>query len=158
MVPTQHRATDPERRTERAPGQDTQAPTAYEVAGELSDLELYEQALLTYEEAIERNPIDFLAYIGKGNMLLFLGQPAEALLAYSTAARLNPMLALAYVGQGMALRRLGRYRAALDAYDEAISCDPTFAPAYFGKGFMLLRLKHFWQALRVYWRGFRLEV
>lgn len=157
MVPTQHRATDPERRIESVSAPAAQEPSEHEVAGLLSNLELYEPALVAYEEAIERNPADPLASIGKGNMLLFLGQPTEALAAYDAAARLNPALGLAHVGRGMALRRLGRYQAALDAYDTAIRCDPAFAPAYFGKGFLLLRLKHFWQALRVYWRGFRLE-
>src|SRR5215469_2763743 len=74
MVSTQHRTTDPQHRLEGVHDTPPPTPTEHEVASLLSNLELYEQALLVYEEAIEQNPADPLAYIGKGNMLLFLGE------------------------------------------------------------------------------------
>ncbi len=158
MIGTRHRTTDPEKSTAGAQIQVAELPWAEnETGGLLSEFDLYPEALEAYEAVIARDPANALAYIGKGNALLFLNRPAEALAAYQEAARLDPTLALAYAGQGAALRMLGRDEDALAAYDEAIRRDESFAPAYYGKGFVLLRLKHFWEALKVYRHAMSLE-
>lgn len=137
--------------------QPTTSPDLVEMAGRLVAIGQYEAALHLYETALEQQPQDVLAALGKGNTLLFLQRPAEALAAYETVLHLDPANALAYEGLALALSQLGRNAEALVAYNAAIQQNPSFAPAYYGKAHVLLRLKRPLAALWMYWRAWHLK-
>lgn len=111
-------------------------------ADALSQKERYEEALRSYQQAINRDPALLAAHAGKGKALYHLRRYQEALLAYNEAVGTNPSLgyatkahyARAYVGKGDTLLQLGRIEEALQAYKQALKEDATLAEALIGKG------------------------
>jgi cytochrome c-type biogenesis protein CcmH/NrfG len=55
-----------------------------------SSLECYEEALGAYEHALQIDPKDSKAWIGKGDTLAYLGRLEEARTAYERAWELDP--------------------------------------------------------------------
>ena len=73
-----------------------------------------------FEQAIELNSNDAIAYHSKGWLLNDLKRHEEALLACEKALQLDPNYALAYHTKGFALLKLKRYEDALADFEQAI--------------------------------------
>lgn len=91
----------------------------------------FENALRTYEGALEINPDSSLAWDGKGMALANMGRTQEALEAHNRAVALEPSFARAWNNKGVALGELQRYQEAIEAYTQAINHDPLFANAWY---------------------------
>ena len=109
-----------------------------------------EEALKAYDKAIELNPKDAYAWLGKGIALLELGRYEEALEAYDMMVELNPKDAAAWVGRGTALLGLGRREEALKACDKVVELNPEDAAVWAGRGAVLLGLGRYEEALKAY--------
>ncbi len=68
----------------------------------------YEEALLTYDNALELNPDAFVVWFNKGIALTDLGRDKEALQAYDKALELNPDDSDTWHRKGIALDKLGK--------------------------------------------------
>ncbi len=90
-----------------------------------------ENALKTYETALELNPNSPLAWDGKGMVLGNLGRTHEAIEAHEKAIKLDPMFARAWNNKGVALSELKLYKEAQEAYLQTVRLDPTFATAWY---------------------------
>eukprot|EP00475_Leptophrys_vorax_P035786 TRINITY_DN5947_c0_g1_i3.p2 TRINITY_DN5947_c0_g1~~TRINITY_DN5947_c0_g1_i3.p2 ORF type:complete len:119 (+),score=29.82 TRINITY_DN5947_c0_g1_i3:53-358(+) len=62
-----------------------------------------EDALVCFEEAIQRNPTDADVRIAKGNLLHAMGRPADALVCCDEAIQLNPTHMDAHMNKGILL-------------------------------------------------------
>jgi len=93
----------------------------------------YQEALASYEQAIERGSKAAEAYSGKGDVLRELDCQDEALAAYEEALRLDPQCPAALVGKGYIFCTQERYEAALAAFEQAIQSNATYYEAYTGK-------------------------
>src|SRR5215472_7814385 len=91
----------------------------------LLDLKRYEEALLTFEHAIELDPNLPLAHYDKGVAFAHLQRNEEALLAYEQAIQQDPTSTNAYKYKGVALGHLERYNDAMDAYNKTLQLAPT---------------------------------
>lgn len=92
-----------------------------------------DEALLAYQQAIQADPNDPVAYRRKGYILNQLQRFEEALTALREAIRLDPSYAHSYVAQGEALSGLRRYQEALAAYQRALELDPALPNAQSGR-------------------------
>ena len=83
-------------------------------------VEEYEEALLYFEEAVEKDPDYVEAYFQIGYCNTELGRYEEAIEAYKQAIRLEPDDAEAHYGLGVSYGLLGRYDEEIEAYKQAI--------------------------------------
>ena len=72
-----------------------------------AELGRHEEAIADYDEAIELNPENALAYNNRGNAKANLGRHEEAIADYDRAIGINPEYALAYANRGRAKSALG---------------------------------------------------
>ena len=95
------------------------------------------EALAIYEQTIDIDPQNALAYSNKGDALYALKRYEEALRAYEEAIHLDTENAMAHNGKGKTLYKLHYYEEALFAHDEAIRIDSYLADAYRDKAVVL---------------------
>src|SRR5260370_976146 len=91
-----------------------------------------QDALASYDQALQCDPTCLEASLGRGDVLRSLHRPHEALLAYHEALRLDARSTRAACGQGSTLRSLHRDEEALAAFQLALQYDTTCAAAYHG--------------------------
>jgi tetratricopeptide (TPR) repeat protein len=96
----------------------------------------YKEALLSYEQALQRDPGCLAAFYGKGEMLSQLSRPEEALAVYDAILHLDPTLAKTCGEKGWVLISLKRYKEAQAAFDHALQLDPADSRAQNGNYFL----------------------
>src|SRR3989440_5511514 len=98
---------------------------------------LNQDALSSFEHALQLDPGLVTSWNGKGTVLGTLRRHQEALDAFEHALQLEPHNAAAWNGKGAALHALGRSKQALDALDKALRSDPLLVQAWYNKGLLL---------------------
>jgi tetratricopeptide (TPR) repeat protein len=91
-------------------------------------------ALQEYSRAINLDPGQAQAYLGRGYVYEKTGNYEKALEDYSAYLRLQPQNPQGYLIRGMLLEILGRNSLALTDYDSAIGLAPSNASAYYTRG------------------------
>ncbi|PZV08419.1 MAG: hypothetical protein DCF32_04905 [Leptolyngbya sp.] len=86
----------------------------------------YSEALDSYNNAIQIQPLNHEALIGKGRVLRKLKKYEEALFAYNKALEISPGDASGWNSRGNTLYSLKRYEEALESFDKAIQMAPEF--------------------------------
>jgi tetratricopeptide (TPR) repeat protein len=94
----------------------------------------YDQAIESYEKAIELNPKDALAYRNMGIGYKNKGNYDQAIASYEKAIELNPKYALAYHNMGISYAKKGEYDKAISSYKKAIELNPKYTLAYYNMG------------------------
>ena len=89
--------------------------------------EKYQDAISFYEKAIKMGRKNPLAWYGKGNVLLKLGENSEDV-SLCVKCHLCPVLSEAF------------YNDAISCYNKAIDLDPKFKDAWYKKGVALEKL------------------
>jgi tetratricopeptide (TPR) repeat protein len=102
----------------------------------------YEEALLSYEQALQRDAGCLEAFFGKGEMLRQLDRTGEALAVYDDILRLDPTSARAWGEKGWTLISLKRYTEAQAAFDHALQLDPSARRAQRGRHFLSSYIFH----------------
>ena len=98
------------------------------VAGNLSE------ALADYTKAINLNPKDVQAYLGRGYVYQRMGQYDKALVDYNKAVELAPKDAGVYLTRGLAYSVAGKNESAVEDYSRALQIDPMNGDAYYQRG------------------------
>lgn len=80
----------------------------------------YIGSIETYNEVIEMDQANFLAYQERGRSKRFIGNLQEALNDYNTSLRINPNHADAYIGRGQTYIRTQNYEPAIQDYNLAL--------------------------------------
>ncbi len=128
------------------------------VAGSLYlKVEHYQEAILAFEQALQLDPDDAVAYNGKGLALANLQFYQDALIAYEQAIVLNPYFTNAYLNKGSVLCNLKRYQEALPVCERAIQLEPNNASAFNLKGLVLEKLGRYEEALAVLDQAIQLD-
>ena len=86
---------------------------------------LFNESLAAYEKAIVNDPYAYKSLIGKGRVLLALGNPDGAAEAFRKAIRLDPGNPDPYLMLGDALSAGGSYDEAVTQYNKALSVNPN---------------------------------
>ena len=110
----------------------------------------HDEALATFQQAVQRNPQSAQAWFHLGFMFAELARFAEALGAYDQALTLDEQYALAWASKANVLVQLRRYDEALAACDGALVLDPNSDFAWNNKGVALAGLGRPIEALAAY--------
>ena len=110
----------------------------------------HQQALTSFERALQMDSKLVAAWNGKGTALNMLHRNKEALTAFEQALVLEPDNALSWNGKGAAQNALGTPEQALFSFDTALHYEPRLAQALNNKGLVLRQLKRFSDALRAF--------
>ena len=122
----------------------------------LQELKRFEEALTSYDRAIELKSDYADAYSNRGNSLIKLKRVEEALSSYETAIEIKSDYAEAYLNRGLALIELKRFVETLASYDKAIEIKGDYADAYWNKSNALLLMGDFlngWDLYEWRWRN-----
>ncbi|MBN3897304.1 MAG: tetratricopeptide repeat protein [Nostoc sp. NOS(2021)] len=101
----------------------------------------YEGAVKDFNQVIELDPQNALAYNRRGDAYYRLGDYEQAQADSSQAILLNPQDGNAYFDRGFAFSELGKYKEAIADYNQAIKLNSKDAYAYYGRGLALAQLK-----------------
>jgi tetratricopeptide (TPR) repeat protein len=116
----------------------------------LYKLRRYEDAIASYDEALELQPNDALTWYNRGVALGKLGRYEDAIDSYNKALELRPNLFWIRSNRGVALDELGRYEDAIASYDEALELQPNDALTWYNRGVALDRLERYEDAVVSY--------
>ena len=115
--------------------------TLYQEGVNKYDTGNYEGAVEDFNQAIELDPKNALAYNKRGDAYYRLGDYEQAQADSSQAILLNPEDANAYFDRGFAFSELGKYKEAIADYTQAIKLNSQDAYAYYGRGLARTQLK-----------------
>jgi tetratricopeptide (TPR) repeat protein len=116
----------------------------------LIELDRLEEALASYDKAIEFK-LDYAeAFYNRGIVFNELNRLDEALATYEKAIQLKPEYAEAHSNRGNMLNELNRLEEALASYDKAIEFKRDYAEAHSNRGALLIKFKRLEEALVSY--------
>ncbi|BDI16094.1 hypothetical protein ANSO36C_18960 [Nostoc cf. commune SO-36] len=101
----------------------------------------YEGAIQDFNQSIELDPQNALAYNRRGDAYYRLGDYEQAQADSSQAILLNPEDANAYFDRGFAFSELNKYKEAIADYNQAIKLNSKDAYAYYGRGLARVQSK-----------------
>jgi len=118
----------------------------------------YDDAIISYDQALQIDPDYALAWYNRGLCLVFLGRNDEALTsldkALLTTDLQNPdknsekyLAGQVWFNRGAVLDNLGRYEESIASYDEALAIDMRDAAAWNNRGNSLVELGRYDEAL-----------
>jgi tetratricopeptide (TPR) repeat protein len=97
----------------------------------------YENALHSFDMAIQENPNSAQAFQGKGYTLELLGRNDEAMQAYDHAIDLNAEYPQSWLSKGMLYLKLDKPEDALMAFTRALQLRPDWDQAHYEEGLAL---------------------
>ncbi len=133
------------------------ATAHYELGGVLVRMRRLEEALASYDVAIEINTTLYETHQKQARSLRSPMRSSKAPESDTETSALKPALAKGYLSQGLVLQMLHRREEAVLSYDEAIGLKADYAEAYFHRGNALADLKRPAEALRSYDQAIRLS-
>jgi len=122
----------------------------FSVGNGLYQLGRYEEAIASYDKAIEFKPDYHQAWNNRGVALWNLERFEEAIASYDKAIEFKPDDHQAWNNRGNALAGLGRFEEAIAAYDKAIEFKLDFYGAWSNRGIALDKLERFEEAIASY--------
>jgi CHAT domain-containing protein/tetratricopeptide (TPR) repeat protein len=120
-------------------------------------LKQYEEALNSYDKAIELEPIDHYIWHNRGGVLTMLGRHDEAIASYDKALEYKPDYHYAWQDRGVALRSLKREEESLASYDKALEIQPNEATTWSHRGHALKKLKRYEEAMMSYGKALEIQ-
>lgn len=129
----------------------------YNLAGALKDAGLIDEAIGSYQEALERKPQFFEAWLNLGAAYQKQNRLREATACYDEALKLDPENAEVFSNLGTVLNKLRHFDDAAECYRKAISLKPDFAEAHSNLGGTLHELRDCDAAIRSYQRAIQIR-
>ncbi len=129
----------------------------FKTGNELKDAGKFEQAIASYQKALEIEPDSAEALNQLGEVYFVRGRLAEALGVCQQALKIQPDFALGYKTLGNVLQGQGKIDAAIRAYSKAVEIKPEFAEAHANLGSMFYRQGQWESAVSCYERALELK-
>jgi tetratricopeptide (TPR) repeat protein len=117
----------------------------------------YEQAVESFEQAVQIKPDFFAAWNDRGNSMCNLGRYEEAIRSCRKAISLNPNYLDAYDSLGFIYYRQKDYPSEIKTYQQAIKIDSTEAYLYFKRGDSYRLMGYYEEALKDFERAIELD-
>ena len=140
--------------------QDLTYPVATEYFGcgnALYELSRYEDAISSYNKALEIKPDYHEAWTNRGTALSALGQKKAAIASYDKTIEIKPDDHVAWTNRGTALDDLGQQEAAIASYDRALEIKPDNHIACYNRGLALSNLGQQEAAIASYDRALEIK-
>lgn len=135
-------------------------PAAAAVHGDLGnalrEMHQVEDALHSYDRALELNHADANTYFNRGVALQALQRPAGALASYDQALAINPGDDQAWNNRAAVLAHIKQHAAALDSVEQALAVNPHNVEAYNNQGNILQEMGRLEEAGESYQRALAL--
>ena len=122
----------------------------YNQGNTLIQLQRYEEALATYEKAIDIKSDYPQALYGKGKALFQLKKYQESLIAYDQAIQIQPNYLEAWTNRGFVLVRLKRYSEAIATVDKALQLKNDEPQIWQLKGDIFIKISQYNDAIKAY--------
>jgi len=106
-----------------------------------------DEAIESYQQALQLDPSYPVAHYGLGNTFAQQGKLEDAKHHLRGAVRLDPNFAEAHNNLGNALARLGELRDAIEHFRKALELDPVLAETHFNLGNALVQTGHLEEAI-----------
>ncbi len=119
----------------------------WDLGGTQLNLGRYEDAIASYDKAIEIKPDKDEAWYNRGVALGNLGRYEDAIASYDQALEIKPDNDAAWNNRGVALGNLGRFEEALASYDKAVEIKPDDDLAWNNHGSALIDLGRYEEAV-----------
>jgi Uma2 family endonuclease/Flp pilus assembly protein TadD len=113
-------------------------------------LKRFEEAIVSFDKALEIQPDFHEAWYNQGIALNNLGRLNEAITSYDKALKIKPDKHEAWYCRGTVLEELGHHNDALASYDKALEIKLDFYQAWNNRGGALGKLGHLKEALTSY--------
>jgi CHAT domain-containing protein/tetratricopeptide (TPR) repeat protein len=121
----------------------------YQRGRKLFDLNRYEEAIASYNKALELKSDDPETWYSRGNALLHWGRYGDAIASYDSALALAPQYIAAWNGKGNVLRSLDRDEEAIKAYDQALELsEDQYWRAWKNRGWAIRKQRGYTAALQ----------
>ncbi len=133
------------------------ATELYKRGDTLLELKRYDDALASYNRAVELKPEYAEAWKGKGSTLLALKRYEEARNAYDKAIQIQPDYSEAWIGRGNALDSLQQYKEAINSFDRAIEFKSDSLEAWNSKGNVQIKLQQYSDAIASFDKAIQLQ-
>ena len=129
----------------------------YNQGNTLIQLQRYEEALATYEKAIDIKPDYPQALYGQGKALFQLKKYQESLIAYDQAIQIQPNYLEAWTNRGFVLVRLKRYSEAIATVDKALQLKNDDPKIWQLKGDIFIKNNQYNDAVKAYEQGINFQ-
>jgi tetratricopeptide (TPR) repeat protein len=106
----------------------------YNKAKALEESGNHQEALKSYNRAIEIQPEYYYAWNNRGNILDELGNHQEAIKAYDKAIEIKPGYYEAWNNKGTTVALLGKHEEAITCFNKVIEINPESYEAWYNKG------------------------
>jgi YVTN family beta-propeller protein len=123
----------------------------------LYELGKYDETILTYTSALEKNEIDYNAWKMLAIVLSQKQFYSQAIECYDKALEIDPNYADAWNGKGNVLSNLEEFDEAIKCYDKALELNPNYADAWNGKGNVFSNKKMFDEAIKCYDKAIEID-
>jgi serine/threonine protein kinase len=121
------------------------------------ELKRYDEAVIAFNRALDKEPKSIDALNGKGKALLKDQKYRDAIEAFEQATTIDPKSFVAWLGKGEALKAIENNTAASQAFKEALAIQPESFEALNQYGFTLLSLENYSEALTVYQKALKIK-
>lgn len=118
------------------------ADALYRRGLKLQEQKRFDEAVISFDQAIALWPDFAEAFCARGIALKGLGKPEAAIASYDRAITLKPDFAQAHYNRGIALQDKGLDDAAVTSYGRAIEVKPDYARAYAARANVLVKTGH----------------
>jgi tetratricopeptide (TPR) repeat protein len=122
----------------------------YNQGNTLIQLQRYQEALATYEKAVDIKPDYPQALYGQGKALFQLKKYQESLIAYDQAIQIQPNYLEAWTNRGFVLVRLKRYSEAIATVDKALQLKNDEPQIWQLKGDIFIKISQYNDAIKAY--------
>ena len=123
----------------------------------MSTFQQYEQAIASFDKALQLKPDDHQVWNNRGNALFNLGRFDEAIASYDKALQLKPDKDQPWYNRGVALFNLGRWDEAIASYDKALQLKPDKDEAWYNRRNALDNLGRLDEAIASYDKALQLK-
>jgi tetratricopeptide (TPR) repeat protein len=123
----------------------------------LRKLQRYEEALASFDQAIQFKPDSHQAWGSRGIALKDLGRSEEAIASFNQAIQFQPDDPSAWNNRGLVVEQLGRNQEAITSYDKAIQIKPDLYQAWYNRGNALRQLGRTEEAIASYDKAIQIK-
>ncbi len=120
----------------------------FKQGNDLVEAEKYEEAIESFDKAIEENPELTNAWNNKGVALVRLGRFENAITCFGEAIKIDQQYIIAWYNKGVTYVNLGKYEDAISSYDKIIEIKPRHSQAWYNKGVALVNLGRYEKAIQ----------